>query len=94
MDPRFKKPAFVDECYAEEAVSRVVGAMTQAVTPAPATEEDIPTRSQSKSVPQVWADFEERVTGLRPGTQNPYTEAMLEIKGFLQSNLYPVQLTL
>ncbi|KAK1900970.1 Zinc finger BED domain containing protein 4 [Dissostichus eleginoides] len=42
-----------------------------------------------KSVPQFWADFEERVTTLRPGIQNPITEAMLEIKGFLAEPLIP-----
>lgn len=57
LDPQFKKLAFVNE-----AVSRVVLAMTQAATPAlPAA------RSQSEPVPQVWADFEERVKSLQPG---------------------------
>lgn len=52
----------------KEAVSRVVLAITQAATPALATEEDIPAaRSQSEPVPQVWADFVERVKSLRPG---------------------------
>lgn len=86
MDPRFKKPAFVNERY----VSRVVLAMTQAATPALATEEDIAAaRSQSEPVPQVWADFEERVKSLRPGIQNPYTEAVLEMKGFLAEQPVP-----
>lgn len=89
LDPRFKKPAFVNERYAEETVTRVVLAMTQAATPALAPEEDIPARSGSEAVPQVWADFEERVTSLRPGIQNPQTEAMLEVKGFLAEPLLP-----
>lgn len=98
LDPRFKKPAFVSDRCAEEAVTRVVHVMTQAATPALATEEDmeedIPAvrpRTQSESVlPQVWADFEERVKGLRPRSQNPQTEAMLEMKGFLAEPLVPL----
>lgn len=90
MDPQFKKPAFVNERYAEEAVSRVVLAVTQAATSALATEEDIPAaRSQSEPVPQVGADFEERVKSLQPGIQNPHTEAIQEMKGFLAEQLIP-----
>ncbi|KAJ4922008.1 hypothetical protein JOQ06_004027, partial [Pogonophryne albipinna] len=44
---------------------------------------------KSEPVPQFWADFEERVTTLRPGVQNPSTGAMLEIKGFLAEPLIP-----
>uniref|UniRef100_A0A3Q3W4M7 HAT C-terminal dimerisation domain-containing protein n=1 Tax=Mola mola TaxID=94237 RepID=A0A3Q3W4M7_MOLML len=89
LDPRFKKPAFVNERYAEEAVSRVVLAMTRAATPALATEEHRAARSQSEPIPQVWADFEERVASLQPGIQNPHTEALLEMNGFLAEQLVP-----
>lgn len=65
-------------------------AVTKAATPALATEEDIPAaRSQSEPVPQVWADFEERVKSRQPGIQNPHTEAMLEMEVFLAEQLVP-----
>ncbi|KAJ4937648.1 hypothetical protein JOQ06_002280 [Pogonophryne albipinna] len=92
LDPRFKKHAFVIERNAEETVSRVVGAATHAATPTlPSTEEEGGTtvNPPSEPVPQFWADFEERVTTLRPGVQNPSTGAMLEIKGFLAEPLIP-----
>ncbi|KAJ4926117.1 hypothetical protein JOQ06_008300 [Pogonophryne albipinna] len=94
LDPRFKKHAFVNERNAEETVSRVVGAATHAATPTlPSTEEEeeggTPVSPPSEPVPQFWADFEERVITLRPGIQNPITEAMLEIKGFLAEPLIP-----
>lgn len=43
----------------------------------------------SESMPAIWADFEEQVSPLRPGVQNPLKEAMLEIKGFLCEQLLP-----
>ncbi|KAJ4922467.1 hypothetical protein JOQ06_019562 [Pogonophryne albipinna] len=96
LDPRFKKHAFVIERNAEETVSRVVGAATHAATPTlPSTEEEeeeeggTTVNPPSEPVPQFWADFEERVTTLRPGVQNPSTGAMLEIKGFLAEPLIP-----
>ncbi|KAJ4934673.1 hypothetical protein JOQ06_007458 [Pogonophryne albipinna] len=98
LDPRFKKHAFVNGRNAEESVSRVVGAATHAATPTlPSTEEEeeeeeeggTPLSPPSEPVPQFWADFEERVITLRPGIQNPITEAMLEIKGFLAEPLIP-----
>ena len=93
LDPRFKKYAFVNERYAEGAVARVVEAMQLAASSpartAVAKAEGASRSPQRESVPQVWADFEERVTNLRPGIQNPITEAMLEMRGFLSEQLTP-----
>lgn len=96
LDPRFKKHAFVQDRCAEDAVTRVVGATSRFARPllpaTPSTEEgeaDPPVNPPRESLPPVWADFEERVTNLRPGIQNPLTEAMLEVKGYLSEQLIP-----
>ncbi|KAK1904300.1 Zinc finger BED domain containing protein 1 [Dissostichus eleginoides] len=83
----------------QRKLSRVVGAATHAAKPKlPSTEEEeeeeeeeggTPVSPPSEPVPKFWADFEERVTTLRPGIKNPITEAMLEIKGFLAEPLIP-----
>uniref|UniRef100_A0A3B3C6A5 BED-type domain-containing protein n=1 Tax=Oryzias melastigma TaxID=30732 RepID=A0A3B3C6A5_ORYME len=95
LDPRFKKHAFLHDRYAEDAVTRVVSAASRSVRP-PSLETES-TEEEEGNPPQVnppnesviWADFEERVSSLRPGVQNPVTEAMLEIKGFLTEQLLP-----
>ncbi|XP_019221838.1 zinc finger BED domain-containing protein 4-like [Oreochromis niloticus] len=96
LDPRFKKHAFLHDRHAEDAVTRVVGAASRSLRPLPlatsSTEEGegVPQANPStETVPVIWADFEERVASLRPGVQNPFTEAMLEIKGFLSEPLLP-----
>lgn len=95
LDPRFKKHAFVNERYTQDALSRVVAATSQASSSSvqSTTSEERGSAeaesSQSETVPLVWADFEERVTRLRPGVQNPLTEAMLEVKGFTSEQLIP-----
>ena len=74
-----------------------MGATAKAATPTTATEEEsddgtadaAPASPEHQSVPQVWADFEERVSSLRPDNQNPLTGAMLEVKGFLSEQLIP-----
>lgn len=93
LDLWVKKPAFVNECYVEEAVSTVVGAMTQAVTPATATEEDIPTRSQSKYL-RCGLILSKGSHACDQGLKTPTLRQCWKLKGFWQSNLYPVQLTL
>lgn len=94
LDPRFKKHVLVQDRYAEDAVTRVVGAASRVVRPPPPAtpstkdgEADPPVNPSRESVPLAWADFEEQVTTLRPGVQNPLTEAMLEVKGFLSEQL-------
>ncbi|KAG0715818.1 Zinc finger BED domain-containing protein 4 [Chionoecetes opilio] len=52
-------------------------------------EDDPPSNPPTDTVPLVWADFEERFTSLRPGIQNPVTEATSEVKGFLSEQLIP-----
>ena len=96
FDPRFKKHAFVQDKYAEEAVSRVVEAASREARSqppeSPSTVGEVanpPVSLPTQSVPAIRADFEERVSSLRPGVQNPLTEAMLEIKGFLCEQLLP-----
>lgn len=78
LDPRFKKHAFVQDKYAEEAVSRVVGAASrEARSLPPATpstegeEANPPVSPPTESLPAIWADFEEQVSSLRPGVQTP-----------------------
>ncbi|KAL4007921.1 hypothetical protein ACER0C_001773 [Sarotherodon galilaeus] len=90
------KHAFLHDRHAEDAVTRVVGAASRSLRPLPlatsSTEEGegVPQANPStETVPVIWADFEERVASLRPGVQNPFTEAMLEIKGFLSEPLLP-----
>lgn len=100
LDPRFKKHAFTNEKHAEDAVKRVVGLVTATSSAArarpspPATpsseeqgEDDPPSNLPKDTVPLVWADFEERVTSLRPGIQNSVTEATLEVRGYLSEHL-------
>lgn len=97
LDPRFKKHAFTNERHAEDAVTRVVGLVAAAsrsskpsppATPSSEEGEDDPPSNLSKdAVPMVWADFEERVTSLRPSSQNPVTEATLEVRGYLSEHL-------
>lgn len=86
LDPRFKNHAFTNDRYPEDAVTRVVGlvaaASSAARPPPPATPS-----SEEEEDPLVWADFEERVTSLRPGIQNPVTEAALEVRGYLSEHL-------
>ncbi|KAK3869085.1 hypothetical protein Pcinc_025587 [Petrolisthes cinctipes] len=95
LDPRFKK-------HADDAQTRVVGlvaAVSRGARPPPPTtpssasteegEDDPPSNPPKDTVPLVWADFEELVTSLRPGIQNPVIEATLEVKGFLSEQLIP-----
>lgn len=96
LDPRFKKHAFLHDRHAEDAVTRVVGAASRSLRPlplaTPSTEEGegAPQANPStETVPVIWADFEKRFASLRQGVQNPFTEAMLEIKGFLSEPLLP-----
>lgn len=82
LDPRFKKPAFVNECYAEEAVSRVVLAMTQMATPALRRTYLLPGVRESQ---YLKCGLILRRGSNQPGIQNPHTEAC--------SSVYPVWLT-
>ncbi|CAL9696627.1 unnamed protein product [Knipowitschia caucasica] len=94
LDPRFKKHAFVHERHAEEAVTRTVGAISRSIrkntaaSNAEREEAGLDVRPATNE-PMLWADFEERVATFRPGSQvqNPLTEAMLEIKGYLSEHL-------
>nr|XP_055059808.1 E3 SUMO-protein ligase ZBED1-like [Misgurnus anguillicaudatus] len=97
LDPRFKKYAFVNDRYAAEAQARVERATTRAATPSSGEVEEVEAATSaaatastpSQPVPVVWADFEERVTSLRPNLQNPHAESLLEVKGFLSEQLIP-----
>ncbi|KAK4306922.1 hypothetical protein Pmani_021276 [Petrolisthes manimaculis] len=92
LDPKFKKQAFVHENHADDAQTRVVGLVVAvsrgARPPPPATpssacteegEDDPPSNTPKGTVPLVGADFEERVTSLRPGIPNPIIGATLEV---------------
>lgn len=95
LDRRFKKHAFINERNADNTISRVVEATAKAAAPTSATEREdgaaatAATSAERQSVPQFWADFEESVTSLHPDNQNPLTEAMLKVKGFLFEQFIP-----
>ncbi|KAL2085023.1 hypothetical protein ACEWY4_020541 [Coilia grayii] len=95
LDPRFKRHGFVTEIYANQTMSRVESATmragTQPSSPAVSeeSEEAAAASPQSETVPEFWADFEERVTNLRPDVQSPQAVALLEVKGYLSEQLIP-----
>lgn len=43
--------------------------------------------SLTQPVPVFWADFEERVTNIRPDVQSPRAAALLEVKGYVSEPL-------